>query len=413
MKQTKNGFYCACDHVYFTTLAKQFVRSCQEHAPWAHIHLHIFDGTQEDQEWCQRMGCSVTVEPTPEEYCESEETKKAYWVNTRFIRLPELYEDYVKVIAIDADSIFVRELTEQQFEDDLSVSWVTIAGKREQKSLGSAVGFGPDFARKTLARRLKEESKLEWYLDQKILDQMLNLKDLAEMDIRYSDFHFEDNSYIWTGKGDRKLKNKFTDLLFKYQQKFILDGGTHLGQGLREIMKIHPTDDSWEIHTWEANPYTYKEYTSKHKISKVNSYNQALSDHKGIIKLNIETAAGKYSKGQIAPIGQGSSVLELSKWKAGPHIGVFDECVRVPCIDFAYWIKKNCSKDDFIVLKLDIEGAEYQVLSHMIEEDVLDWIDELYIEWHARMINDQDLLDQEAKIRSKILESDIKLFEWH
>jgi FkbM family methyltransferase len=195
-------------------------------------------------------------------------------------------------------------------------------------------------------------------------------------------------------------------------RKFLLDGGTHLGQGLKQIMRQHAVDNLWNIHTWEANPYTWAKYQEKNTASNIHSYNQALSDHDGTITVNIETAESKYQKG-LAPIGQGTSILDLDRWQAGPHIGVFNEQCVVPCINFAAWIQTNCAPEDFIVCKLDIEGAEYQVLNQMNQLGVLSWIDHLYVEWHATMINDQELLEQEHKLREDIKSLGIALVEWH
>lgn len=195
-------------------------------------------------------------------------------------------------------------------------------------------------------------------------------------------------------------------------RKFLLDGGTHLGQGLRQIIKKHAVDNTWQVHTWEANPHTWHRYRNKNQLTWIHSYNQALSDHSGTITLNVETAQTKYESGP-APIGQGSSVLSLDQWQAGPHIGVFEEQVQVPCIDFAQWIKNNCLEQDYIVCKLDIEGAEYQVLSRMLELGVMSWIDCLYVEWHAQMINSAELAAQEHILRQAIQGLNIELIEWH
>jgi FkbM family methyltransferase len=56
--------------------------------------------------------------------------------------------------------------------------------------------------------------------------------------------------------------------------------------------------------------------------------------------------------------------------------------IQVECVDFNQWVLKNTSVDDKIILKMDIEGAEYDVLSHMIKGGSLDRIDKLYVEWH-------------------------------
>lgn len=195
-------------------------------------------------------------------------------------------------------------------------------------------------------------------------------------------------------------------------RKFLLDGGTHLGQGLKQIMKKHAVDSTWQVHTWEANTHTWNRYRGRNPPEFIHSHNQALSDHEGMIMLNVETALTKHEQGMV-PIGQGSSILDLEDWKAGPHIGVFQEQLQITCIDFAQWIKDHCDQQDYIVCKLDIEGAEYQVLSRMLDLGVMSWIDCLYVEWHAQMINNTELLEQEVDLKKAINCLGVKLVEWY
>ena len=220
MKINKKGFYCPSDTVYFNTWTKLFIKSAKIHCPWAHIHVHIFDGTEEDKTWCLQNDVSVTIENTPAAYSTNIETKRAFWVNARFIRITELFNDAVSLIAIDSDSLFKNDLTEKQFDNDLNKSWVTVRGE-DKTSLGSAVGFGPDIVRYTLKEKLLEHiDNLKWYLDQQILDDMLKNKQIGEMDLRYSDFTSQPSSFIWTGKGDRKFKKKFAALADNYRKTY-------------------------------------------------------------------------------------------------------------------------------------------------------------------------------------------------
>lgn len=55
---------------------------------------------------------------------------------------------------------------------------------------------------------------------------------------------------------------------------------------------------------------------------------------------------------------------------------------QLPCIDLANYILQSFSRDDYLVLKLDIEGAEYAVLKRLIETGALLYFKELYIEYH-------------------------------
>jgi len=51
-------------------------------------------------------------------------------------------------------------------------------------------------------------------------------------------------------------------------------------------------------------------------------------------------------------------------------------------VDFGQWLKKNFSKDDFVFVKFDIEGAEYDVLDKMLKDGTIEMIDRLYVEFH-------------------------------
>jgi len=50
--------------------------------------------------------------------------------------------------------------------------------------------------------------------------------------------------------------------------------------------------------------------------------------------------------------------------------------------DIASFIKKTSSVEDYVVLKMDVEGAEWKLLPHFIENHVIDYIDELFVEIH-------------------------------
>jgi len=217
-KIDKKGFYCSSDTVYFNNWTKLFILSAKQYAPWAHIHVHVFDSTESDHDWCKKNNISISSEVTPSQYCDNIETKKGYWVNSRFIRLPELYVDTTSVIAIDSDSLLVQPLSESQFDKDLACSWVTVRGA-EDLSLGSAVGFGVDNVRHTYREKLLEhKDNLRWFLDQEILDIMLKDNVIGKMNTKYSDFKYSNASYIWTGKGNRKLKKTFMVLAEEYRK---------------------------------------------------------------------------------------------------------------------------------------------------------------------------------------------------
>lgn len=196
--------------------------------------------------------------------------------------------------------------------------------------------------------------------------------------------------------------------------KFFLDGGTHLGQGLRRLAGQHGVDHTWQVHTWEANPHTFERlnHVPDAFAYPVVRHNQALSDRDGEIDITIETAVLKRET-RPTLMGQGSSILPRDVWADRLPNNQFLETVQVPCVDFAAWIQRNCHPSDEIVVKLDIEGAEYHVLEHMFHIGVADWVDQYYIEWHAQMINDADLLSREQRLRNQFRDHNITYQDWH
>jgi hypothetical protein len=56
--------------------------------------------------------------------------------------------------------------------------------------------------------------------------------------------------------------------------------------------------------------------------------------------------------------------------------------VPVPAIDFSAWLRRTVGPDDHVVVKMDIEGAEYPVLTKLLNDGTINLISVLYIEWH-------------------------------
>jgi len=213
------GFMLAADTIYFNKWAKYLFFSIKKYAPWAHVHFHIFDPSQTDLSWVNQNDCSCSWETTPSEYCSDNATKVLYWAAARYMRVTEIYTDSTPVINLDVDSVMVTSLSQEQFIGDLKHSWVPTAPKRETRSLCSAIGFAPDNGRYAVRQKLYDvykNSRLTWALDQHLCDELLDTNELQPMDLRYTDYKMRDDSYIWTGKGDRVYKNSFQTKISQY-----------------------------------------------------------------------------------------------------------------------------------------------------------------------------------------------------
>ncbi len=47
----------------------------------------------------------------------------------------------------------------------------------------------------------------------------------------------------------------------------------------------------------------------------------------------------------------------------------------IPTVDLSRWIRENTKKEDYVIFKLDVEGAEFDILKKMLAEGTFKWID--------------------------------------
>ena len=80
-------------------------------------------------------------------------------------------------------------------------------------------------------------------------------------------------------------------------------------------------------------------------------------------------------------------------WKIKPDVIESNRTkVTVKCIDIAEIIKQF-TLDDNIIVKMDIEGSEYDLLQDFIVKDVLNLIDYLAVEFHNQASPFKDARD--------------------
>lgn len=172
-----------------------------------------------------------------------------------------------------------------------------------------------------------------------------------------------------------------------------LDCGTHLFQGFEEFSNIYKIDPSWKSFCFEANPLTY-ELSKKKYVNLLNSgykiehYNFAISDRYD--ELEIHCAMSPENTGFT---NQGSNILCSPPLIDKVYGGIFDyekNSRLVRTIDFSDFIDKNCEDDDFVLVKMDIEGSEFHVLDRLIHTGAIKKINEIYVEFHERFFDNVD-----------------------
>jgi len=149
--------------------------------------------------------------------------------------------------------------------------------------------------------------------------------------------------------------------------KFFIDCGGYNGCSVTYFRKKYDIDGEYFVHSFEPNEIFFNNYNfSNHTLHK-----KAVWIANGVYPFYLDKADG-----------DGSSLL--SKKTTGNLD--FKNPIYVECIDLSEWIINSFNIKDEIILKLDVEGAEYEILNKMINDNSLNFISELYVEWHWKKI---------------------------
>ncbi|MCP4651127.1 MAG: FkbM family methyltransferase [PVC group bacterium] len=149
-----------------------------------------------------------------------------------------------------------------------------------------------------------------------------------------------------------------------------IDCGAYNGDSIRkfrEKIDYENNKDSWRFYAFEPNPYVDIEL-----------------ENVIIIKKAVWTEDCK-KKLYFSKRSKKDNVTTLMENKTTPHLN-FKDYAEVECVDLSSWLYRNIDLDDHVVLKMDIEGAEYNVLAWMGYTDVLALINELYCEFHVKKL---------------------------
>lgn len=200
-----NFFYFAADSKYFDLYGKALALSLLQHAPWANIHVHLYNATNEQIAWC----CQKNISYTNELIDVNNKEFNTLCACIRFIRIPEIFDPSAKIISFDCDVIANTTIPLTKFLEATSLSKITI--RKGGKSLASAISFGSDNFRNTYSTRLRESFKQEniyWFLDQDILDHMMLEKPIPQLSSEWTGTKMTPDRMIWTAKGSRKHENE-------------------------------------------------------------------------------------------------------------------------------------------------------------------------------------------------------------
>jgi hypothetical protein len=246
--------FAAADEKYFENFGKILINSVKRNTSWA-LHLHIFNPTIDQINYCYKNSVSLTYEAIPfsdfqrsAERWRTEPTdpveklryariqtsmqkgndanlqerlQKTYFASARFLRLSEIIKPEHCCFAIDIDAVVRKEIP--ALPNDKDCYFHRIYGKKARVLAGGAYFPGGENGVRFVKsysdsiKRSIVDDYIYWSLDQDLLDTVVPAFSVGELPKSLIDWDMGIDSAVWTAKGLRKDSPEF----IAEQQKYI------------------------------------------------------------------------------------------------------------------------------------------------------------------------------------------------
>lgn len=168
-----------------------------------------------------------------------------------------------------------------------------------------------------------------------------------------------------------------------------IDCGANVGNVTEELL-----DSSDEVHAFEPNPYAFEKLKNRFLFNpKVICHQNAVLDVKKTVKLFLHENSDKNE----VHWSTGSSLLDFK----GNVLR--DKFVEVEAIDLSSFISNL--EGEINILKIDVEGVEYEILNKLIDLKLVDRINSIKVEIHAKKI--PQLKEKEELLKKRIKDLNI------
>ena len=207
------------------------------------------------------------------------------------------------------------------------------------------------------------------------------------------------------------LKCKYLNffVIKKSKNNLFIDLGSNLGQGFTFFSKYFNLSN-FDYLLVEANPNLFShlnKIVKKIDSNKISLINKAAFTYDGKIKLFglVEDERGNISTGASVIKEHNSNVYEANA----------NNALSIECFNFVNKIKEFKNYDN-IVIKMDIEGSEYDVLNDIIKNiHEIKNITHIFIEFHSKFVSDnykKNFLRKEYEIKNKLKNHNISFLSY-
>lgn len=195
---------------------------------------------------------------------------------------------------------------------------------------------------------------------------------------------------------------------FSRKNAIVLDFGANVGGGYGLLTKFFPPS-KFSYHLFEPNddciPVLKDKFASK--VFKPNIFNVA------VYTQNTQMSLYGFIDGSEVQFPQGASLVANHN---SAKINIDETKFKtVECWDIVDIINDAVENYDIVIAKFDIEGAELEVLTRIIESNLLDALYITFCEFHSQYLNQDErkqALKKEKWITSQFVRHGKHFFIW-
>jgi FkbM family methyltransferase len=194
-------------------------------------------------------------------------------------------------------------------------------------------------------------------------------------------------SLLNMGLAAKKAFEKLQIRPVQTQRKVMIDIGGHLGETVRRFYREVDDADQYEIYSFEPEPATFIELDRNvGHIKNVNLINAMAG-----LKAGMETFyVGKdnHNEGGTSLIGKTTGGID------------YKQSIKVESINFADWIRDNINDGDYVILKMNIEGGEYDLMEMLMKENLTGKFNKIFIQLHSHKFDMGEQKERFQKIEA-------------